>query len=321
VITLRPFHPDDEAFVLDLYQAAARSDGTEPMLMAADLHAWLTHPESRPEQDFFVAEVDGQPAGFVGLLLWHGTRAAHRLFARGAVHPNFRRRGVGRALLQAAEARARVRRTELPPGLACYFEISCRSTQPANSALCQSQGLTPVRRFHRMVRDLRQPLPDVTLPTGFVLRPWEPDADEALLAAHNEAFADHWADEPVPPEQWRHFREVPYFRPDLWHLAWTAAPNEPAVLAGFCLNFISPNHQARMGRREAMLDEIGVRPAFQRRGLAAALLAHTLYSLQAAGQETVVLIVDTDNVHAAPRLYARAGFTTTDENLIFRKAL
>ena len=320
-MTLRPYRPNDEAFVLDLYRAAAVADGTEPMLMPADLHAWLTHPETRPGQDFFVAEVNSQPAGFVGLLLWRGTRAAHRLFARGAVHPNFRRRGLGHRLLEAAEARARRRRAELPPGLACYFDISCRSTQPANIALYQSRGLAPVRRFHLMRRDLRQPVLNVPLPPVVVLRSWEPDADEALLAAHNEAFADHWADEPVPPEQWRHFREVPHFRPDLWRLAWTAAADTPAVLAGFCLNFISPDHQARMGRLEAMLDEIGVRPAFQRRGLARALLADTLHRLQAAGQESAVLIVDTDNLHQAPRLYVQAGFTTADENIVFRKAL
>jgi mycothiol synthase len=313
--------PADDEFIVDLYQATARANGTEPLLTAADLHAWLTHPETRSDQDFFVAEVGGQPAGFVGLMLWRGTRAAHRLFARGAVHPSFRRRGLGRALLQAAEARARLRRLELPTGLACYFDIGCRSPQPANVALYQSLGFALVRRFHRMVRDLRQPLPSVSLPPGFVLRPWELDADAALLAAHNEAFADHWSDEPVPPEQWLHFRDVPYFRPDLWHLAWTAVPNEPAVLAGFCLNFISPDHQARMGRLEGMIDEIGVLPAFQRRGLATALLAHTLHTFQAAGQDSAVLVVDTDNVHQAPRFYARAGFTTASENLIFRKAL
>ena len=316
---LRAFQPADQPSILACYHAAAAADGTEPLMTAADLHAMLTHPSADPAADFFVAEVDGQPIGFAGLTVVPGARQAHRIFVRGVVHPAHRRRGLGRALWQAAEARARQRQAALPGGLPVYLDNVCRSVLAANLALVQAQGLAPVRRFRHMRCDLRAPLPDVPVPEGFTLRAWQPADDAALLEAHNDAFHDHWGDEPVSPEQWQHYRAVPHFRPEQWLLAWTAGTSP--ILAGFTLGWISPDHEARVGRREALIDEVGVRSAFQRRGLASALIARSLRALRAAGLDGVVLVVDTDNAHAAPQLYQRLGFALSSENIVFRKQL
>ncbi|MBI4770686.1 MAG: GNAT family N-acetyltransferase [Chloroflexi bacterium] len=318
-LQLRNFRPGDEPAILDLARAADAVDHAERGLSAADLDEWLHAPNQHPESDYFLAQADGQPAGFVGVNIEPGTHTAHRAVARGLVHPSYRRRGIGTQLMQAAEARAAKIVRALPGGLPGHFDTFCRSFQSDHIALFEARGMKPVRYFLNMQRDLTRDLPaaDVAAPEGIVIRAYRDKDDAATLAAFNDAFQDQWGFEPMPAGEWRHaMRGVPYFRPELWLLAW--ARDE---IAGFTLNFVDPDYYERVGRKEGYVAEVGVRRPWRQRGLATALLARSLQALRAAGMDSALLGVDSESPTNAVRLYERVGFCELRRNVLYRKTL
>jgi ribosomal protein S18 acetylase RimI-like enzyme len=104
VVTIRSAQPADEAELVRIDLAAETTRSTIRPLTG----------EPRPfdfDGDVLVAEVDGALAGYVRLV--HPTpfpSSAHVLYVNGlAVDPAVQRRGVGRALVEAAKDRARER--------------------------------------------------------------------------------------------------------------------------------------------------------------------------------------------------------------------
>ena len=67
------------------------------------------------------------------------------------------------------------------------------------------------------------------------------------------------------------------------------------------------SYSLEFGGRDAFIDELYVRPAFERRGLARATLAFVEREARSAGVHTLLLEVRTGNERAR-RLYERAGF-------------
>ncbi|HQG71102.1 MAG TPA: GNAT family N-acetyltransferase, partial [Rhodoglobus sp.] len=58
---------------------------------------------------------------------------------------------------------------------------------------------------------------------------------------------------------------------------------------------------------------------WRKRGVAAALLAHTLEAVKAAGLEKAVLDVDSDSPTGALGLYTRVGFAESNTSVNFTK--
>lgn len=99
VPTIRSCRPEECATVLDLWKRAevipSRTDELEELERLAGEHT----------DSFLVAELDGRIVGTV-FANWDGWRGhIYRL----AVAPELRRKGIGRALLQEAEARLRAK--------------------------------------------------------------------------------------------------------------------------------------------------------------------------------------------------------------------
>ncbi|MEK7787623.1 MAG: GNAT family N-acetyltransferase, partial [Chloroflexota bacterium] len=253
---------------LELFKAADEADKAERGLSAADLQEWMTGPGVNPQTDFFVAEVNGTLAGFIGMDAMPGQCEAHKAFCNGVVHPNYRRQGIGTRLMQAAETRAAELMRGYPAGLPKWLIGFCRDSQTPVTALFESRSMKPVRYFFTMQRDLRTELPTAPVPEGLVIRPFRAGEEEAALAAFEESFQDHWGYEPMPMKVFRHdYLDAPHFRPKLWALAW-----DGNQVAGFNFNTVDPAYIERVGRKEAIVAEVGVRQPRRKRGLATALL-------------------------------------------------
>lgn len=316
-LQLRNYNPGDEPVILELFQAADAVDKAEQGVTASDLSTLLTAPYINPEKDFFIADADGVPVGVV--LLEHGSGAIedHRVLARGVVHPEYRRHRVGACLLQAAETRVREILSAYDDDRPRYLETFCRSYQADRIALFESFGLSPARYFFDMQCDLRQELPQPFTPDGFTIRTYRPEDSESARLAFDEAFRDHWGAAEVTREMWRNnFLGVPHFRPELWFLAC-----EGDETAGFTYNFIDPAYVERVGRKEGLVAEVGVRRPWRKRGLATSLLTHTLRALRSAGMEYALLGVDADNPNKAGAIYERQGFRKIRQSIVFRKLL
>lgn len=316
-IQLRNFKPGDEPIVLDLYRAADEVDRAERGMTADELNRWLTGHEIHPETDFFIAEENGVAVGFIGMDVLPDPETGPRAFCGGVVHPAHRRRGTGTRLMRAVEARAREVAGGPPGHPAGSLTTFCRSFQADHVALYESRGMSPTRYFISMQRALRDDLTEIAAPDGFVIRTYRDEDDEALRDAHNDAFRDHWDHTPLSPELWRdELRGVSYFRPDLWFVAWAGGE-----IAGFALNKVDPHYIERVGRPEGVVDEVGVRRPWRKRGLATALLARSLRALREAGMDHALLGVDADSPTNAVRLYERVRFKEIRRNVVYRKAL
>lgn len=205
---------------------------------------------------------------------------------------------------------------------------------PGAQALAASLGLVAVRELHKMARLLTPAdLAPAELPTGFRARAFERGRDEdAWLSANAEAFAGH-------PEQGRLARAdlearmaQPWFDPSGFILL--EHEDQPGTVAAFHWTKIEPApsptgadaERDRDGNgdgdgdapAEGEVYALGVRPAYQGRGLARPLTRLGLAHLAAKGVREAVLYVDGDNA-AALATYRREGFRSIMVDVMYAR--
>ena len=133
--------------MLRILTAGNEADGVDERESEAGLANWLTHPSPgfNPADDV-VAEVDGEAVGY-GWTFWvDATDGGRDYITRGYVHPAWRRRGVGTAILERNEARLRAMAashdTDRPQRLGSFADDSRRA--PRESLLSLLRG-----EYHR----------------------------------------------------------------------------------------------------------------------------------------------------------------------------
>jgi len=182
----------------------------------------------------------------------------------------------------------------------------------------ESFGFEHERTFHRMkitFADTSLSPPD--WPEGITVRGFVRGVDdEALVIATQDAFRDHYGfiEQPIEAElaELRHWLAEDDFDAELWNLAC-----EGEEIAGFCACLAEAPGEPDHG----VVDVIGVRPAWHRRGLGRALLHHAFAVFAERGIRGAVLTVDTDNKHGAPTLYEKVGMRRIRSNLTYVKEL
>jgi mycothiol synthase len=272
--------------VLSLLDAATAADGVRPVSEDAELR--LRH--GSPGHDVVVR--DG--SDLVGYArLDDGV-------AELVVHPAFRRRGFGSALLGRLLDLAGDR----------PLSIWAHGDLPGSAELLAPHGFQRAR----VLLQMRMPLddgvdaaPHPALPDDVRVLAFRPGRDEdAWLRVNARAFAWH-------PEQGRmtradlELREAePWFDPEGFLLAWRGDPDDGGQLLGAHWTKVHPPGDAA----EEAVGEVyvlGVDPDAQGMSLGRALTDLGLAHLRGRGLGQVLLYVDEDNA-AAVRLYEGRGF-------------
>jgi mycothiol synthase len=261
---------------------------------------------------------DGEMVAFAWV---HGSAVVldvDRLWVEGAVLPAARRRGLGRRLLEWAEERAASLHRERHPESPAATRVVVHQNNPGKQALVRAAGYEPARWAYTMTRGMDDPIPDVPqAPRGLTMTPYTAERDEAVRQAHLEAFADDWGATPPDEQEWsRWYIPATTFRPEV---SWLVLDGEEVV--GYLLTHFWAADAAATGVREAYVGQLGVRPAWRRRGLGGLLLATALRSYRAGGYERSALSVDTGNATGALGLYERAGFAVKDTWVTWLKPL
>jgi mycothiol synthase len=216
--------------------------------------------------------------------------------AEQTVHPDHREHGLSELLLRLAETRARQAGGTPPAGRQINLGVWTHEGDARRIALFERHGYRHVRSFLRLELDLSQPSASPAWPAGIEVRHFRRHRDEeAVHAAMDEAFRDHWRPDVMSLEEWLAFRfERPGLDLGLWWVAW--AGNE---VAGAALAIETP-----LGGYVA---DLAVRRPWRGCGLGRALLLQAFAELRRRGQQRAYLGVDRDNPTGAMHLYTSLG--------------
>ena len=310
-LTWRALTAADAAAVTRLLAAAEVVDDTGEHYDESDVTEELEDPGVDLARDTLAAVApDGELVAYGALRASPTVRDVDRIHFDGTVLPAARRRGLGGRLLAWAQERAadlhRERHPEVPGALA----VSVPETVPAKEAMVRAAGFEPQRWWYEMRRPLDRPLPPVPpLPAGLRLAPYDRERDEELRRAHVEAFAGHWGSTPPDEQRWGHwYTGASAFQPELSRLVL-----DGDEIAAYLNAYYWAADEAATGVKDAYIGQIGVRPAWRRRGLGAVLLADALAGFAAAGYGRSSLTVDTGNATGALGLYERAGYAVSQQ--------
>ncbi|MDQ3690979.1 MAG: GNAT family N-acetyltransferase [Chloroflexota bacterium] len=318
-LMLRPFSGEaDLAALVRIANAENEADGIAERDTVDNMRAYLGNPSEQfdPARDVDVAELGGEIVGWASRE-WVDTREGDLREYRvwGAVDPAHRRRGIGTALLEHNEQRARALAAAHDAGRTTVFGAWAADGRPG-SILLDRSGYSVVRWFFDMVRPSLDDLPDVRLPDGFELRPAMPDQNAVIWRANREAFRDHWGGSDESEAAMHRFLDAPGTDPSLWVIAW-----DGDEIAGGVINSIHPEENEALGIRRGWLDSVFTRRAWRRQGLARALIARSLVLLRDRGMTSAALGVDADNPSGALGLYGEAGFAVDDRFTASRKPM
>lgn len=320
-LSWRPFDAGDAEALVELRAAAESVDRTGEHYAVEDVLEELANPRLDLERDT-VAAFAGRRMVACGMV--RGGAAAggeYRVYVDGTVHPDHRRRGLGREVLERTARRAAELRRERHPDVPGVLQTYSYDQIAGAAALFLACGLEPVRRFYDMSRGLTDPPRPAPVPDGVRLVGYRPELDEAVRVAHNEAFAQHWASAPADEVRWRQaYTGSRAFRPGLSILAVAEHPAGDEI-AGHLLSYVYETECEISGVREAWVGQLGTRPRWRGRGVGSALLTAALRGYAAASYQRASLGVDTGNETGALGLYQRVGFTVTATSTRYRKPL
>jgi mycothiol synthase len=294
---------EDARRVAELECAALAADGVPWRPTGESLLAnWDHDPTSDVARDAIIAELRGEIVAFA--TTGRSTKDGLRVHdTSGWVHPEWRRRGLGRALFRANRARAREVAAAEAPSEPAWLETEADDSEAGALVLYASEGLRPVRWYFLMRRPTLDDVPDVPLPDGLEVRPVREADHAAIEAAENEAFRDHWGHRESTEEDLAARLAEPDLDASLWQVAW-----DGDEIAGVVQNWIWTSENERLGVKRGWLERVSVRRPWRRRGLARALIARSFNQLRERGMEDAMLGVDSDNPTGALSLYMSLGF-------------
>jgi mycothiol synthase len=317
-VHLRAFAGDaDFPRMADVANASFAADGIAMLRTAEVMRSdYAAMTDFDPVRGIVMAEIDGRLVGYART--WKYTTGEGFLVQPQVafVHPAFRRRGVGTALLRRMEDRAREVAAAHPQAAAHLHQAMVTEGERDRAHLLRRSGYAVVRHFLEMERPTLNGIHDWPLPPGFEVRPVEPSQLRAIFDAHNTALEDHWGYARPDPEDYDHWKTARTFQPHLWQVAWHVASN---TVAGQVKPWIDAEQNATLQRKRGYTEFISVGKPWRRQGLARALVARALHAQKAAGMTESALGVDGESVFSAARLYEACGFRIAKRNALYRK--
>lgn len=319
--------PDEVPEVVALGRAAGVADGADPLSESVLLQLAQGGPE--PAVHLMVRSPRNALVGYA-----HLASGADGTSAELVVHPAYRGRGTGRALLSAAIDAAGDRPmaygggADRAAGPGRPLRVWAHGDHPSAAALALDLGFERARVLWQLRRPLTEPLPDPRLPAGMSVRAFRPGADEeAWLAVNQRAFAEHPEQGRWTPDDLRVRMAEPWFDPAGFLLAvedstdrvlgfhWTkvhgGTPAGTARSGGPAeTGSGGPGDSGWSGHRGEPIGEVyvlGVDPSTHGLGLGRALTLAGLRHLRDRGLTRAMLYVDESN-SAAMALYDRLGF-------------
>jgi mycothiol synthase len=300
--------------ILDACNAADDLDFINTVEEVAWVFAHLTNCD--PERDMLFAEVDDEAIAF-SRVWWVEENTGERLYiSLGFVRPDWRRRGLGAAMLRHNEDHLRDIAHQHPAEIPKLFRVWATDAEYGAQALFARAGYEPERHFIMMTRPISMPLPDAPLPESVDVRPVEPGHIRTIWEAMWEARRDHWGYVEPTEQDFERWTAGRLFAPELWKVAW-----DGEQVAGMVLNRLDREQNDTYRRQRGYTQDIFVRRPWRRRGLASSLLVQSIRMFRDLAMEETALGVDTQNPSGALGLYERLGYQEVKRHTFFNKEM
>ncbi|MFF8592184.1 GNAT family N-acetyltransferase [Streptomyces sp. NPDC015220] len=288
----RPATADDTSTIHHLVSACERELHGRVRSDPGGIAAVLARPGLVPELDTLLVH---DPTGRLAARAWVNRRS------EVDVHPRHRGRGLGAALLDWAEVRARRAGSE-------QIVQTVPDDDTGAVALLRCRGYAP------MVTEwlLEFPMPEEPAvpepPAGVTVRAFRPGDEHDAHRLIEDAF-DEWQQRRESYQEWaRHTVERPTFAPEMSSLAFHGDQLIGAVVA---LNLPEAG--------EGYVEQVAVRRDHRHRGIARLLLRHSFRAFHRQGRRTCVLGTHSDT--GALDLYLRVGMGVRHSSTVYRKSL
>jgi len=315
--THRAARGDDAKDAVNLFNACSEERTGERPHDVEDLGVEWRTPGFDMERDTrVVLDAEGRLTGYAEV--WDLEKPHVQVHSWGRVHPDHRGCGIGSALLEWQETRAREAISKAPAEARVALGIGALENDDASRELLIENGFAIVRSFRRMVIEMEGAPEQVVFPEGVSVRSFSPEEDfEQTVRVVRDSFADHWGhvDSPFEEEvkQWKHWiDEDPNFDPNLWLLA-----EAEGQVVGTCLGTPKRHEDPDLG----WIHILGVARSWRRRGVALALLRHAFGVFHSIGKPKVGLGVDATSLTGANHLYEKAGMKVKRQSLAYEKEL
>lgn len=284
---IRPFERDDIRAVTEL-ELASFDRHPVPGTSRAEI-SWMIDRMALVPGNTLVAVEDGRVVG----------QCTPRVDAL-TVHPEFRRRGHGRRLVQAA--REQVARSGLPE-LSLWGDPS----RAEAAGFINAMGATYRSSLWLFILPADRPVPPPVFPPDVIVRPIRPQIDDGrYVALVNRVFEDHPSPLSWPETYIRELHGRPDFDPA--SVLVVTPTGDPDLLVGLCRTLELPGDDGRRGE----IGIVGLLPDWRGRGLGRQLLRWGVAHLRSAGFGEIELSVEARNAPAL-ELYRSEGFSATVE--------
>ena len=302
----------DEGVWVSVWNKAFREFDDFRSISVEDMLKSEKNPAFDAEGMFF-AEFDGKPVGIVNAYVDKMREEKKGFIRMLGVVPEYRRRGIGRALARKAIESLKER------GM-LTVEASGVLGKPEAVNLWESLGFKSVRIFSLMKRSLEN-IPssigenkEVTLQT--FRKGWMDDL-KLLHWLSNEAFKEHYNYRPDSIEETRYFLEQdPIFKEQQW--LFTILQDTPV---GYVGAGIDEKYNEEKRTKAGWILSIGVLKSHRLKGIGTRLMIEGMKLLKAKGMTEALLGVDDQNPTKAIKLYEKVGFHAARKDVAYLKTI
>jgi mycothiol synthase len=272
----------------ELVDTATLADGHEPL----GEHKFLRLQRGDDLAAAVLAFEDGQLAAYAHTVTY-GDGDERRASCEFVVHPEFRRRGVGRLLLSHAIMHANSQQAR-------KLDLWAYNDTPASRRIAEQFGFTSARRLLHLHRHMDSRTPVPLAAPGVSVRTFRPSVDdEAWLELNNRTFAGHPENGAWTLDDLHARMAQPWFDAEDLLIV-----ESDGLMAGFCwLKVEERTGEGRVGE----IYIIGTAPEARGHGHGRFLLDASLARLTQREAAVAAIYVDESNAPAVA-LYESSGF-------------
>lgn len=308
-----------------VHTGRAARDAVDPLSIVEDqdipgieaLHSRLVQAEAEHQINrWMLAEVSGLVVGYSMIKNWHEEDGRWVYQIHIWVLPEWRANTIDKALLRWGERQACQLAAVEHPGESFELAGVASGTEPEMAALLLQEGYTVGYTDLEMELDSAAEIKAYPLPPDVELRAAQPEHILPIAESIAEAYRGEFPggrfhnthSEVSGQAEWY---SNPVHDRALWQVAW-----HQDKVVGQVLPLILRESTVVV---RAVIDEVSVRPAWRRKGLARALLTRALLDLRARGMATIRLTTVAEFPTRARDLYASLGFRVVKEFPSYRK--